>query len=81
MYPRFRVILHNLRRAYNVGSIFRTADAIGVEKFILLVILLTRLKIKKLKKLIWMLKTVFLRRFIKNISTLLKKLKKKNLKL
>ena len=26
------VILHNIRSLYNVGSIFRTADALGVEK-------------------------------------------------
>ena len=26
------VVLHNIRSAYNVGSIFRTADACGVEK-------------------------------------------------
>ena len=26
------LILHNIRSAYNVGSIFRTADAAGIEK-------------------------------------------------
>ncbi len=31
----FYLILHNIRSAYNVGSIFRTADAIGVEKIFL----------------------------------------------
>ncbi|MDO8495157.1 MAG: TrmH family RNA methyltransferase [bacterium] len=29
------IILHNIRSAYNVGSIFRTADAAGVEKIYL----------------------------------------------
>lgn len=29
------VILHNIRSVYNVGSIFRTADAAGVSKIIL----------------------------------------------
>ncbi|MBI2097217.1 MAG: TrmH family RNA methyltransferase, partial [Candidatus Sungbacteria bacterium] len=29
------VILHNVRSLYNVGSIFRTADAAGVEKIFL----------------------------------------------
>ena len=29
------VILHNLRSSYNVGSIFRTSDAAGVEKIYL----------------------------------------------
>ena len=29
------VVLHNIRSLYNVGSIFRTADAVGVEKIYL----------------------------------------------
>jgi|SRR3989344_4222500 len=29
------LILHNIRSAYNVGSIFRTADAVGVSKIYL----------------------------------------------
>lgn len=29
------VILHNIRSAYNVGSVFRTAEAAGVEEVIL----------------------------------------------
>jgi len=28
-------ILHNIRSLYNVGSIFRTADATGIEKIYL----------------------------------------------
>lgn len=28
----FYAILHNVRSCYNVGAIFRTADAIGIEK-------------------------------------------------
>jgi 23S rRNA (guanosine2251-2'-O)-methyltransferase len=35
MKKRLVIILHNLRSAYNVGSIFRTADGIGVEKIYL----------------------------------------------
>ena len=31
----FYVIAHNIRSLYNVGSIFRTADAFGVDKIIL----------------------------------------------
>ena len=31
----FVVILHNIRSAYNVGSILRTADAIGIKKIYL----------------------------------------------
>ncbi len=30
-----KVILHNIRSIYNVGSIFRTADAVGIEKIYL----------------------------------------------
>ena len=33
--PRVALVLHNIRSVYNVGSIFRTADAAGVEKIIL----------------------------------------------
>lgn len=29
------VILHNIRSCYNVGSIFRTSDALGIEKIFL----------------------------------------------
>ena len=28
--PEIRILLHNIRSAHNVGSIFRTSDAIGV---------------------------------------------------
>lgn len=31
----FYIIAHNIRSLYNVGSIFRTADAFGVDKIIL----------------------------------------------
>ena len=29
------VLMHNIRSMYNVGSIFRTADASGIEKVII----------------------------------------------
>lgn len=32
---QFFIILHNIRSAQNVGAIFRTADAVGVEKIYL----------------------------------------------
>lgn len=32
---KFYVICHNIRSAFNVGSIFRTADALGVDKIFL----------------------------------------------
>ena len=35
MKKKFYVIVHNIRSAYNVGSIFRTADAFGVDKIFL----------------------------------------------
>jgi len=31
----YQVVLHNIRSAYNVGSIFRSADAFGVDKVFL----------------------------------------------
>ena len=33
--PQIYLILHNIRSAYNVGSIFRTADGAGVSKIYL----------------------------------------------
>ena len=30
--PDIRILLHNIRSAHNVGSIFRTSDAIGVSR-------------------------------------------------
>jgi 23S rRNA (guanosine2251-2'-O)-methyltransferase len=33
--PEITLILHNIRSAHNVGSIFRTADGFGVKKIIL----------------------------------------------
>lgn len=35
MNKKFYVIVHNVRSAYNIGSIFRTADALGVNKVFL----------------------------------------------
>lgn len=31
----FYLVCHNIRSAYNIGSIFRTADALGIDKIIL----------------------------------------------
>lgn len=33
--PKMFIILHNIRSAYNVGAIFRTADAVGADKIYL----------------------------------------------
>lgn len=33
--PEIRVLLHNIRSAHNVGSMFRTSDAIGVARIFL----------------------------------------------
>ncbi|MDA3815343.1 MAG: TrmH family RNA methyltransferase [Patescibacteria group bacterium] len=35
MDKKFYAILHNIRSAYNVGSMFRTADALGIDKIFL----------------------------------------------
>ena len=34
-YPAIELLIHNIRSVYNVGAIFRTADAIGVSKIYL----------------------------------------------
>lgn len=44
------VVLDNVRSAYNVGAVFRTADALAIEKYGFAV-LLQRHLIKKLQKL------------------------------
>ena len=35
MKKKFYVIIHNIRSVHNVGSIFRTSDALGVDKIFL----------------------------------------------
>src|SRR6185369_15738575 len=35
MSQRIHLLLHNIRSVYNVGAIFRTADAVGVSKIYL----------------------------------------------
>ncbi len=35
MDKKFYAIIHNVRSAYNVGSMFRTADALGIDKIFL----------------------------------------------
>jgi len=35
LHPQTALVLHNIRSAYNVGSIMRTSDAAGVEKIYL----------------------------------------------
>ncbi len=35
MMPAITLLLHNIRSAHNVGSLFRTADGFGVERIIL----------------------------------------------
>lgn len=33
--PKIHLVLHNIRSTYNVGSIFRTADGLGVDEIII----------------------------------------------
>jgi len=35
MKSNYRILLHNIRSVYNVGAIFRTADAVGISKIYL----------------------------------------------
>ena|SRR3989344_1671409 len=80
------LILHNIRSAENVGSIFRTADAVGVNKIYLTgytprpldrfgrpVGKITKTALGAEKSLAW--------QYEKNISSLIKKLQKKGVKI
>ncbi len=69
------LILHNIRSAYNVGSIFRTADAAGVSKIYLCGISPTPKEIKVLKTSLGAEKTVPWE-YYKQTWRLLEKLKK-----
>lgn len=76
MKENFCVILHNIRSSFNVGSIFRTADAVGVQKIFLTGYTPTPDKNEKIKKT-----ALGAENFVKwekyqDISYLLKKLKK-----
>ena len=79
-------ILHNIRSLYNVGSIFRTADAAGIEKLYLCGITPTPLdKFGKLRPQLGKVslgaeKSVAWEQF-KSTTTLIKKLKKDGYKI
>jgi len=77
------VVLHNIRSVYNVGAVFRTADAVGVSKIYLTGYTPTPLDrfererkdvaksaLGAQKSVPW--------EYAKNISTVIKKLKKEN---
>lgn len=78
----FFVILHNIRSCFNVGAIFRTADAVGIEK-----IFLTGYtpspeeKKEKIKKTALGAEEFVLWEKWKNISSLIEKLKKEKIKI
>jgi 23S rRNA (guanosine2251-2'-O)-methyltransferase len=78
---KFRVILHNIRSAYNVGSIFRTADAVGVEKIYLTGYTPNPDKDKKIEKTALGAEKYVLWQSYRNLNYLLKKLKKEKLKI
>lgn len=78
---RFQVILHNIRSAYNVGSIFRTADAVGIEKIYLTGYTPNPDKDKKIEKTALGAENYVLWQSYKNINYLLKKLKKGKFKI
>ncbi|MEK9154628.1 MAG: TrmH family RNA methyltransferase [Patescibacteria group bacterium] len=80
------VILHNIRSLYNVGAIFRTADAAGIEKIYLCGITpkpidelsrprsqLTKVSLGAEKYMKW--------EYVKNTTSLIDKLKKEKYKI
>jgi tRNA G18 (ribose-2'-O)-methylase SpoU len=78
---KFQVILHNIRSAYNVGSIFRTADAVGIEKIYLTGYTPNPDKDKKIEKTALGAENYVLWQSYKNLNYLLKKLKKEGFKI
>jgi 23S rRNA (guanosine2251-2'-O)-methyltransferase len=78
---KIRVILHNIRSAYNVGSIFRTADAVGVEKIYLTGYTPNPSKDKKIEKTALGAEKYVAWQSYKNLNYLLKKLRKEKFKI
>jgi tRNA G18 (ribose-2'-O)-methylase SpoU len=78
---KFCVILHNIRSAYNVGAIFRTADAVGIDKLYLTGYTPTPDKNKKIEKTALDAQNYVAWEYYKNIGYLLKKLKKQGFKI
>jgi tRNA G18 (ribose-2'-O)-methylase SpoU len=78
---KIRVILHNIRSAYNVGSIFRTADAVGIEKIYLTGYTPNPAKDKKIEKTALGAEKYVSWQSYKNLNYLLNKLKKEGFKI
>lgn len=75
-------ILHNIRSAHNVGAIFRTSDAVGIKKLYLTGYTPTpKTNPKEIAKTALGAENYVDWEHYKNISYLLKKLKKKKLKI
>ncbi|GIW66567.1 MAG: rRNA methyltransferase [Candidatus Parcubacteria bacterium] len=72
----FSAILHNIRSSYNVGSIFRTADAVGIDKLYLTGYTPTPAKNKKIEKTALGAEKYVAWKYYRNIGYLLKKLKR-----
>jgi tRNA G18 (ribose-2'-O)-methylase SpoU len=70
------VILDNLRSAYNVGSVFRTAEAIKVQKIYLVGITPDPINNQKIKKVALGAEDYILWEKVEYLKPLLKKLKK-----
>lgn len=73
------LILHNIRSAYNVGSMFRTADAAGIDKIYLCGYSPTPDNPKVIKTSLGAEKTVPWEHY-KLVGPLIKKLQKKNVR-
>ncbi|GIW65489.1 MAG: rRNA methyltransferase [Candidatus Parcubacteria bacterium] len=78
MNNNFFAILHNIRSTYNVGAIFRTADAVGIDKLYLTGYTPTPAKDKKIEKTALGAEKYVTWEYYQNISYLLKKLKKES---
>jgi len=78
---KFQAVLHNIRSSYNVGAIFRIADSVGIEKIYLTGYTPNPDKNRKIEKTALGSERYVPWESYKNITHLLKKLKKEGLKI
>jgi tRNA G18 (ribose-2'-O)-methylase SpoU len=82
MEKKIFVILHNVRSCYNVGAIFRTSDAVGIEKIYLTGFTSTPItNPEKIKKTALGAENFVKWEKEKNLSNLINKLKKEKVKI
>ena len=78
--PKFFIIAHNIRSLYNIGTIFRTADALGIDQ-LFLTGYSPQPPRKEISKVALGAEQTVAWSYYKNISPLIAKLKKEKVKI